>query len=70
MKNSYWSSILKGLILVAVVAFLLGWIFSEGSTFYDAIEKNWGIVLPEGDEVYSCTMPADFHHNLCRQPVR
>lgn len=24
MKNSYWSSILKGLMLVAVVAFLLG----------------------------------------------
>ena len=38
MKNSYGSSVLKGLILVAVVAFLLGWIFSEGATFYDAIE--------------------------------
>lgn len=61
MKNSYWSSILKGLMLVAVVAFLLGWIFSEGLTFYDAIEESWGIVLPEGEEVYACTTPADFH---------
>lgn len=61
MKNSYGSSVLKGLILVAVVAFLLGWIFSEGATFYDAIEENWGIVLPKGEEVYSCTTPSDFH---------
>lgn len=33
MKNSYGSSVLKGLILVAVVAFFAGWIFSEGATF-------------------------------------
>ena len=61
MKNSYGSSVLKGLILVAVVAFLLGWIFSEGATYYEAIEEKWGIVLRKGEEVYSCTTPSDFH---------
>lgn len=60
MRKDFWKNALMGLIVLGVAAYLLLGLFFGGSTFYEVFEESWGIVLPEGEDIYTCTMPADF----------
>ncbi len=54
----YW---LKVLGVFASLAFLWWvWASFNGTSFNEAFFNNWGISLPEGEDVYVCTTPPDF----------